>query len=288
VKAPAFAYARAESLEEALTLLGEAGEDAKLLAGGQSLVPLLAYRLVRPSHLVDVDRVSGLDGIAADGGTLELGALVRHSQLERAELPGAARVLREAAAQIGHLPIRTRGTLGGSLAHADPSAELPVAVLALDGRIVVASTRGEREVEAEGFFVGPFTTAVAPDEAIAGVRFAAPPGRSAGAFAELAVRAGDFALASAAAAVAVDDAKRVAWSRIALGGVDSTPVRAPDAEAALLGSELDDEAIRAAAATAAAGCRPLDDRLADASYRRELVAVLVRDALLDVRRKLDS
>lgn len=286
MKAPPFAYARAESLEEALALLAEAGEDAKLLAGGQSLVPLLAYRLVRPTHLVDVDRVVGLDGIAARGETLELGALVRHVQLERAELPGAWRLLAEAAAQIGHLPIRTRGTFGGSLAHADPSAELPVAVLALDGRIVAASTHGERELEAEVFFTGPFTTALAHDEAIASVRIAAPAGRSAGAFAEFAVRAGDFALASAAAAVAVDDADRVAWARIALGGVDATPVRAPDAEAELAGSGLDDDAIHAAAAAAAAGCRPFDDRLADAVYRRELVSVLVRDALVRVRREL--
>lgn len=282
MKAPPFAYARAESLEEALALLAEAGEDAKLLAGGQSLVPLLAYRLVRPSHLVDVDRVAGLDGIAARGKTLELGALVRHAQLERAELPGAWRLLAEAAAQIGHLPIRTRGTLGGSLAHADPSAELPVAVLALDGRIVAASATGERELEAAAFFTGPFTTALAADEAIAAVRIAAPPGRSAGAFAEFAVRAGDFALAAAAAAVAVDDADRIAWARIALGGVNATAVRAPDGERALAGAELTDEPIGAAAAAAAAGCEPF----ADAPYRRDLVAALVRDALVRVRAEL--
>jgi CO/xanthine dehydrogenase FAD-binding subunit len=284
VKAPPFAYARAESLDEALALLAEAGEDAKLLAGGQSLVPLLAYRLVRPSHLVDVDRVSGLDGIAARGGTLELGALVRHAQLERAKLAGAWRLLAEAAAQIGHLPIRMRGTLGGSLAHADPSAELPVAVLALDGRIVAASARGEREIEAAKFLAGPFTTALAPGEAIAAIRIAAPPGRSAGAFAEFAVRAGDFALAAAAAAVSVDDAGRIAWVRIALGGIDATPVRAPDAERVLAGAQLADDAIGAAAVAAAAGCEPY----VDAHYRRELVAALVRDALVRVQAELDA
>ncbi len=288
MRAPPFAYARAESFEEALALLAEAGEDAKLLAGGQSLVPLLAYRLARPSHLVDVDRISGLDDIVADGATLELGPLVRHAQLERTELGGACRLLTEAAAQIGHLPIRTRGTLGGSLAHADPSAELPVAVLALDGRIVVSSARGEHEVEAERFFTGPFTTALSSDEAITAVRIAVPHGRSAGAFAEFAVRAGDFALAAATAAAALDDAGRVSWARIALGGVDATPVRAREAEAELVGSELEDDAIHAAAAAAAAGCDPLDDRLADAAYRRELVALLVRDTLLQARAELAS
>jgi carbon-monoxide dehydrogenase medium subunit/6-hydroxypseudooxynicotine dehydrogenase subunit alpha len=282
VKAPPFAYARAESLEEALALLAEVGDDAKLLAGGQSLVPLLAYRVVRPSHLVDIGGVGGLDGIVAGEDLLELGALVRHARLERAELPGAWRLLAEAAGHIGHFPIRTRGTLGGSLAHADPSAELPVAVLALDGRIVAESARGERELEASEFFAGPFTTALAPDEAVAAVRIPAPPGRSAGAFAEFAVRAGDFALAAAAAAVAVDDAGRVAWARIALGAVDATPVRAPDAERALMGAELGDDAIGAAAAAAGAGCDPF----VDAAYRRELVAVLVRDALVRVRAEL--
>jgi CO/xanthine dehydrogenase FAD-binding subunit len=286
VKAPPFAYARAESLDDALALLADGGEDAKLLAGGQSLVPLLAYRLARPSHLVDIDGVAGLDGIAAAGDTLELGALVRHARLERAELAGAWGLLAEAAGHVGHLPIRTRGTLGGSLAHADPSAELPVAVLALDGRIVATSTRGEREIEATAFFAGPFTTSLAPDEALRAVRMPAPPGRSAGAFAEFAIRAGDFALAAAAVAVAVDDAGRVAWGRVALGGVDATPVRAPDAERELAGAALTDETIRAAATAAAAGCNPFDDHVADAAYRRELVAVLVRDALVRVREAL--
>ena len=283
MKAPPFGYARAESLDEALVLLAEAGEEAKLLAGGQSLVPLLAYRLVRPSRLVDVDRVPGLDGIIARGETLEVGALVRHAQLERAQLGGAWRLLPEAAAQIGHVPIRVRGTFGGSLAHADPSAELPVAVLALDGRIVVASAHGERELEAETFFTGPFTTALAPYEAISAVRIAAPPGRSAGAFTEFAIRAGDFALAAVAAAVAVDDDDRVCWLRIALGGIEATPLRALDAERALIGAELDHDAIGAAAAAAAAECEPF----ADPVYRRELVAALVRDALVRVRAELE-
>jgi CO/xanthine dehydrogenase FAD-binding subunit len=286
VKPPPFSYARAESLDDALALLEEGGEDAKLLAGGQSLLPLLAYRLARPSHLVDVDRVPGLDRIEAGPGELELGALVRHVQLEKAALAGAWRLLAEAAGHVGHLPIRMRGTLGGSLAHADPAAELPLAVLALDGRAVVASRRETREIGAADLLSGPFTTSLAPGEALVAVRVPAPPGRSAGAFVEFAIRTGDFALVAVAAAAAVDEAGRVVWARVALGGVDATPIRSPAAERKLLGAELTGEVVLAAARSAARGCDPVGDRLADAAYRRELVAVLVRDALLRAREEL--
>jgi carbon-monoxide dehydrogenase medium subunit/6-hydroxypseudooxynicotine dehydrogenase subunit alpha len=286
VKAPPFAYARAESLDDALALLAEGGEGAKLLAGGQSMVPLLAYRVARPSHLVDIDGLAGLDGIVAESGMLELGALVRHAQLERTELEGAWGLLADAAGHVGHVPIRTRGTLGGSLAHADPAAELPVAVLALDGRVVARSARGERELDAAAFSSGPFSTSLATDEVLVAVRVPAPPARSAGAFTEFAIRAGDFALAAAAVAAAVDESGAVAWARIALGGVDATPVRAPEAEGELLGATLCGATIDAAAAAAAAGCAPYGDHVADAAYRRDLVATLVRDALRRVEARL--
>jgi carbon-monoxide dehydrogenase medium subunit/6-hydroxypseudooxynicotine dehydrogenase subunit alpha len=269
VKPPPFAYARARSVDEALDLLAEAGDDAKPLAGGQSLMPLLAYRLLRPTHLVDLGGIAGLDAVERRAGEVELGALVRHVELERAGLG----LLSEAAGLIGHLPIRMRGTLGGSLAHADPSAELPVAALASGAQIVLRSRRGDRLVGADAFFVGPFTTAIEPDELLVAVRVpAAPPGART-AFEELAIRSGDFALASVAVAVGE------AHVRIVLGGVAPAPVRAGAAEAVVKDGGLEDDAIAAAAAAAARECDPPDDPLVGRAYRRELAAVLVARAL---------
>jgi carbon-monoxide dehydrogenase medium subunit/6-hydroxypseudooxynicotine dehydrogenase subunit alpha len=269
MKPPPFAYARASSLEEALDLLAEAGDDAKPLAGGQSLMPLLVYRLLRPTHLVDLGGIGGLDEIAQRAGAVQLGALVRHVELERAGLG----LLSEAAGLIGHLPIRTRGTLGGSLAHADPSAELPVAALASDAELVLRSRRGERVVDAEAFFVGPFTTAIEPGELLVAVRVpAAPPGART-AFEELAIRTGDFALASVAAVVGGTHV------RIVLGGVAPAPLRARAAEAVVGDAGLGDDAIAAAAAAAARECDPPDDPRVGSVYRRELAAVLVARAL---------
>jgi carbon-monoxide dehydrogenase medium subunit/6-hydroxypseudooxynicotine dehydrogenase subunit alpha len=282
VKPPPFAYARAGSLEEALTLLAEAGPDAKLLAGGQSLVPLLAYRLVRPTHLVDIDAVPGLDRVTVREGSVELGALVRHAELGRAALPGASALLARAAGEIGHVPIRTRGTLGGSLAHADPAAELPVACLALDARIVARSLAGEREIEAASFFIAPFTTALRPDEAVVAVRIGDTGG--AGAFGEIALRAGDFALAAVAVACAVDASGRLTRARVALGGVGATPARATEAERILEGASPEPALAVEAGHLAASACDVPDD--VDGRHRRELVAVLVRDAVTEVTQEL--
>lgn len=278
MKAPPFAYARASSLDDALELLHEAGDDAKLLAGGQSLLPLLAYRVVRPSHLVDIDALDELTGIRPAAGDVSLGALTRHAELERAGLEGAARLLALAASHVGHLPIRNRGTLGGSLAHADPAAELPVAALALDAGVVLRSRGGERRIPVAEFFVGPFTTAIAPGEMITEVVLPADVREGRAAFKELAVRSGDFALAAAGVTARVNDG-RAARVRIALGGVDATPVRAMRAEAVLEGRELSRDAIAEAAHVAASACDPVDDAVTSAAYRRRLVERLVRDAL---------
>jgi carbon-monoxide dehydrogenase medium subunit/6-hydroxypseudooxynicotine dehydrogenase subunit alpha len=270
VKPAPFAYARAASLEDALALLAEGGEDAKPLAGGQSLLPLLAYRLLRPTHLVDLGGIAGLDRVERrDGGVLVLGPLVTHAALERAGLG----LLSEAAALVGHLPIRARGTLGGSLAHADPAAELPVAALALDATVVLASGDRARALPVGEFLLGPFTTALAPGELVTEVRVPAPPAGAAAAFEELALRAGDFALASAAAVVAGGHV------RIALGGVAPAPLRAREAERIVAEGGLGEEAVAAAADAAARACDPVDDPRASAAYRRELVGVLVARAL---------
>jgi carbon-monoxide dehydrogenase medium subunit/6-hydroxypseudooxynicotine dehydrogenase subunit alpha len=274
VKLAPFAYTRAQSLEEALTLLAEAGPDAKLIAGGQSLVPVLAYRLVRPARLVDVDGVGGIDRITEDDGRLEVGALVRHAALERTSLSGAHRLLALAAGQIGHLPIRVRGTLGGSLAHADPAAELPAAALALDARVVARTLAGEREIPLVEFLLGPFTTSLAPDEMIVALRVPPAPTGARTAFREFALRAGDFALASAAVVVAIDDAAVVRSARVVVGAVGAMPALVAGVEEILVGRPLSDDAIAEASMHAAETC--------DASGR-DLVAAVVREALEDVR-----
>ena len=282
MKLPPFAYARAKTVDEALELLREAGGEAKLLAGGQSLVPVLAYRLMRPSHIVDIDSVTGLDGIAEQNGELELGALVRHARLEQARLRGAHGLLALAAGHIGHVPIRTRGTLGGSLAHADPAAELPVAALALEARVVLRSAAGEREVATDRFLLGPFTTAISPDEMIVALRIPAAAPRSYAGFREFSLRSGDFALVSAGVAVVCEEDGAVSRARIVVGGVESCPRLMSDAGDAVVGKRLQADTIAAAARAAAASCEPVADRNVDAATRRDLVAALVREALTDV------
>jgi carbon-monoxide dehydrogenase medium subunit/6-hydroxypseudooxynicotine dehydrogenase subunit alpha len=264
VKPPPFEYVRAGSVDEALAALDD---DAKVLAGGQSLLPALNYRLVRPALLVDIDRLRGLDGLEV-GSEVRVGALVRHVHLERdARLSGPWRAVREAAGHVGHLPIRTRGTFGGSLAHADPAAELCVAALAFDAQVVVRSRAGERTIAAEDLFVGPFTTRLRPDELLTEVVL--PSGPEASAFEELAPRAGDYALASACVV------RRTDGVRVALGSVGATPLRARSAEQALAAGELPAVVGR----TAAAECDPASDSHASAAYRRALVSTLVERAV---------
>ena len=284
MKPAPFAYAAAESLDEALALLGEAGEDAKLLAGGQSLLPLLAYRLARPSHVIDIGAVHGLDGLEVRDGCLHVGALVRHAALERCDLNGAWQALREAASLIGHLPIRVRGTFGGSLAHADPAGELGVVATALDADIVLRSARGERTVPAGEFFVAPLTTAAEPDEVLTEARFAAPGAGFRSVFEEFSPRVGDFAYASVAAGCRVGADGTARDVRIALGSVGPTPIRAGAAERALSGSAFDDDAIAECARLAAGACdEAAGDWHADGAYRRALVVSLLTRALTRLR-----
>jgi carbon-monoxide dehydrogenase medium subunit/6-hydroxypseudooxynicotine dehydrogenase subunit alpha len=280
MKPPPFAYRRADTLDEALSLVAEVGEDAKFLAGGQSLMPLLAYRLSRPSHLVDIGHLRGLGDIRADGGGLLVGGLVRHAQLERSVgLVGPWRAIREAAGLIGHYPIRVRGTFGGSIAHADPSSELPVVSLALNAAFVLRSAEGTRVVPAAEFFMGPFMTVLEPTEALVEIRFPAPPPALRSAFEEFTLRSGDFALASAAVAVGIGGDGVARDVRIALGSVGPAPFRAHEAESALDGAALTEEAIAETARLAAHACHPADGPGADAAFRRDLVVALVTRAL---------
>ena len=284
MKPPPFAYAAAGTLDEAVALLDEAGEDAKLLAGGQSLLPLLAFRLARPSHLIDIGGVEGLDTLEEQDGCLRVGALVRHATLERADLSGPWQALREAASLIGHLPIRVRGTFGGSLAHADPAGELGVVASALDAEIVLRSVRGVRTVPAGDFFLAPLTTAATSDEVLVEARFPTPGAGFRSVFEEFSPRVGDFAYASVAAGCRLANDGSAHDVRIALGSVGPTPVRALHAEAALSGSALDDDAVGEGARLAAETCDPgAGDWHADGTYRRALVSHLVERALRRLR-----
>lgn len=279
MKAAAFDYHLPASVEAAVGMLAELGDEAKVLAGGQSLVPVMAMRLGRPEHIVDVNRIGELEGITNSDGMVRVGALTRHRVLERDEVIGdAAPLLARAAPYIGHFQIRNRGTLGGSLAHADPAAELPAVAVALDADIEVRSVRGSRRVPAADFFASAFTTALAPDELLTAV-YLPVWGRGSGfAVAELTRRHGDFAIAGAACGVRVDGG-RITRAAVGLIGMGSVPVRARAAEQALTGAAVGDADIEAAARDAVAGLDPLSDAHGSGAYRRRVGAHMIARAL---------
>ena len=278
MKPPPFRYVRPESLDEALAVLAEHGDEAKVLAGGCSLVPILNMRLARPEVLVDVNRLQALGGVHAANGTVVTGATVRQVELERSPVLRRALPLAAACAPyIGHFVTRNRGTIGGSLAHADARGELPLALLTLGGSVTARSGRGERAIAADDLFVYHFTSALEPDELLTGVRWpAAAPGWGYG-FAEMAQRHGDYALAMAACALRRTGGG-VAEARIGLGAVADRPLLAAEAAAGLVSQNLDgaagDEAITEAGRLASAASEPFDDLHATAAYRRHLVARL--------------
>jgi carbon-monoxide dehydrogenase medium subunit len=255
------------------------GGDVKVLAGGQSLVPLLSLRLAAPSRIVDINRVDGLDGITEEGGVLTIGALVRQRTAEYSDVVARACPLMAAAIpNIGHTAIRNRGTIGGSIAHADSAAELPTVVMCLDAEMVIQGPGGERTVPAAEFFTGFFTTAIAEDELLTAVRIrSAAPGTGA-AYEEVSRRHGDFAMAGVAAVVRLDG-DTVTEARIALSGVDALPVRASKTEAALVGQTLDDATLAAAAEAGVADLNPSADLHGSAAYRKHLAGVLIRKAV---------
>ncbi|MBS1676211.1 MAG: FAD binding domain-containing protein [Actinobacteria bacterium] len=287
MKPPPFAYQRAFSAADAVARLAEAGDEAKLLAGGQSLVPMLAFRLVRPTVLIDLKPVEELSYLRVDDdGALWVGALTPHRGLESIEprlIARGHRLLPEAARWVGHAPIRARGTFAGSLAHADPSAEWCLMCVLLDADLTVLGPAGSRVVPAREFFRGYLTTDLAADEMIVEARL--PATGPAVALEEVARRHGDFALASAAVALDVDGAGICQGARIALGGVAEVPMRAGVAEAGLTGHPLDQEAIREAAALATRDLEPLPNAGVSGDYRRRLTRVLVERALSTARER---
>jgi aerobic carbon-monoxide dehydrogenase medium subunit len=279
VKPAAFEYFRPGSLREALELAGRHGDDQKLLAGGQSLVPLMNMRLAQVDNVVDLNGVRELDYLREDATFLRCGAMTRQRTLERsAEVRERLPLLWHALGHVGHFQIRNRGTVGGSIAHADPAAELPAVLLALDGELQVERAGSARVVPAGEFFLSYFTTALAADEILTEVRFRKLPAGSGWSFQEVARRHGDFALVALAARLTFR-AGRVDEARIVVAGAADRPVRAREAEDALLGREADGEAVAAAAALVEDGIEPSGDVHASAGYRRQAAGVLARRAL---------
>jgi CO/xanthine dehydrogenase FAD-binding subunit len=283
VKPPPFDYYAPVTVEEALELLVRYGGEAKVLAGGQSLMPLLNFRLTRPAALVDLNRIPDLAYIREHDGWLYLGAMTRQRTIELSPLVRQrVPLLAEATRWVGHLPIRTRGTIGGSLAHADPAAEYPAVLTALEGEVVVRGPRGQRLLGAGALFQSYLTTSLAPDEILTEVRLPATPPGTGVAFEEFARRHGDFAIVGVAALVTVDG-EECRQARLAAAGAGPTPVRLRAAEEILERRGLGDEAIAAAAARASELVQPDSDLHASADYRRHLTRVLATRALTRAR-----
>jgi CO/xanthine dehydrogenase FAD-binding subunit len=279
MKPSAFEYHRPESLAEAVEVLGQLDDEGRILAGGQSLVPLMNFRLAQPTHVVDINRLADLDYVRVEDGAVRVGALARQSAVE--SHPAVAErvpLLAEALSLVAHPSIRHRGTVVGSVAHADPAAELPSVVLALDAIVTLRGGSGERQVPAKDFFLGPFETAIEPGELAVEIAFPTASPGSGYAFEEFARRHGDFAIAGAAVTLAVHDGV-VTEPRIVLCGVGPVPLRATAAEASLDGTAADEAAIEAAGVAALEGVEPPGDMHGGTRYRIGVARAQVRRAI---------
>lgn len=275
MKNPPFIYHRPESLDEALSLLAAHGNDAKILAGGQSLLPTMALRLGPPEQLIDISRLADLDKISvAPDNSVSIGALVRHASAEgSADIARHAPLIHQAMPNVGHRAIRTRGTVVGSIAHADPAAEMPAVVLATGATMVAQSSGGTREIPAQNFFEGYLTTALRPDELLTEVRFPTWAATSGGAVVELSRRHGDFAMVGLACHIQIS-AGNIEHAALAFFGVGSTPVRISAVESQLIGQPPTANVIAAAAAEVSATLSPTADLHGSANYRKHLASVL--------------
>jgi carbon-monoxide dehydrogenase medium subunit len=281
VKPAPFKYSRPESLGDAIAVLEQHGDEAKILAGGQSLIPLMNMRLARPGVLVDINGIPGLEEISRNGG-LSIGTNVRHAAVLRSpDVHAFAPILVEAMGHVGHVGIRSRGTLGGATAHADPASEIPAVLLALDAQITARGNGGERTIAADEFFVSTFETELEDDEIVTSIRLPYPTDAAAWSFHEVARRHGDFALVGVAAVAELDGSGNVSKARIALSGVAETPVRATQAEDALVGQSLADGADEAGR-LAEQQLDPPADFHASSVYRSEVARALVTRALRDM------
>ncbi|HEY7315935.1 MAG TPA: xanthine dehydrogenase family protein subunit M [Candidatus Binatia bacterium] len=275
-----FGYVAAHSLEEAFQLLKQHGEDAKLLAGGHSLIPAMKQRLAAPRILIDLASVPGMRGVRVDGDTLAIGALTVHadvaaSELVRKHLPG----LSDAASVIGDAQVRNRGTIGGSVAHADPGADFPVILTALNATFVLQSTSSSRRVGAEDFFIDLYTTAIAANEVLTEIRLPLPPAGSGTAYAKLGHPASEYVVVSAGVLINRQPSGACAGARVAIGGLGSGPIRATATERELQGKVLTSQVIAAAAAKAAEGTDPDSDTYASAAYKRHVATVYAKRAI---------
>ena len=280
MKPAAFRYHAPKTVDEAVALLAEfADDDGRVLAGGQSLVPTMAFRLARPAHLVDINGVEALNRIAVTDGKLVIGACVRHSAFHKPVCEGPlGKLLTDVVHHIAHYPIRTRGTFCGSLAHADPASEWCLVLAALDGEVVAKSVRGARTIAARDFFKGIMTTALRDDELLVEARLPLLPADTRCGFYEFSRRAGDFALAAAVGIYRVDGGK-IAEPRLAIGAAEVNPRRIAQAERALAGAAPGDQAFRAAAQAAMDAIDPMEDIINSAEFRRDLVVAVARRAL---------
>jgi carbon-monoxide dehydrogenase medium subunit len=280
VKPSPFEYVRPDTLDEALAVLAQDPDESKVLAGGQSLIPMMNFRLARPERLVDINRVPGLAGTELRADRLHIAARTRHLALQNTDVQGPlGHLLRRAAVNVGHLPIRTRGTFGGSIAHCDAASEWCLVAALLDAEMTVRSeARGERSIAAADFFQSIFTTAMESDEILTSISLPALDDTYVTGISEFARRAGDFAIVAATAAVQVTDGI-VTDARVSLGGVSEIPFRSTAAEQTMLGEEWSPSLVEAAAEAAAIEVDPPSDTHGDAEYRRDLVRALLPRAL---------
>jgi carbon-monoxide dehydrogenase medium subunit len=280
MKPAAFRYHAPKTVDEAVALLAEvAAEDGRVLAGGQSLVPTMAFRLAKPAHLVDINGIDALNRLAVANGQLVIGACVRHAAFHHPVCEGPlGKLLAYVVRHIAHYPIRNRGTFCGSLAHADPSSEWALVLTALDGEVLAKSARGERIIAARDFFKGIMTTALRDDELLVEARLPMLAADTRCGFYEFSRRAGDFAMAAALATYRIEGGK-IVEPRLAVGGAEPNPRRIAEAESALNGATPGDKAFRAAAAAATAAIDPMEDITTSADFRRDLVLAVTRRAL---------
>jgi len=277
---PAFEYLRPNTVPEAIAFLQQYGDDAKILSGGQSLIPMMKFRLARPSHLIDINRISGLSYIKEEGGYLKIGGLVREAELEdspliRQKYP----ILFDTSRVIADPQIRNRATLAGNLAHGDPANDHPATMMALGAKIVAAGPQGERVIAVESFFITLFTTALQHEEIVTEIRIPIPPARSGGAYLKLERKVGDFATAAAAAQLTVDQEGTCQQAGIALTNAGAVPIKVAKGEEFLQGKKLDDANITQAAQLAAEAAQPSSDLRGPEEYKRGLVKELTRRAL---------
>ena len=278
---PAFEYLRPNTIPEAIAFLQQYGDDAKILSGGQSLIPMMKFRLARPSHLIDINRISGLSYIKEEGGYLKIGGLVREAELEdspliRQKYP----ILFDTSRVIADPQIRNRATLAGNLAHGDPANDHPATMMALGAKIVAIGPHGERVIPVENFFITLFTTDLQHDEIVTEIRIPTPPARSGGAYLKLERKVGDFATAAVAAQLTVDQEGTCQQAGMALTNVGAVPIKVAKGEEFLRGKKLDEANITQAAQLAAEAAQPSSDLRGPEEYKRALVKELTRRALV--------